>query len=418
MTAPTQAPDGAPKDAPKNESPKRPPGKAFGRGQGQRQGQGQGQRFSLQRWWSIVVKEFLQLRRDRVTFGMIVGMPIMQLFLFGFAINSDPRHLPTAVIVAEQSDFTRSFVAGMQNSTYFDVQRTLSDEAAGREALLRGTVQFVVTIPPDFTRKLLRGERPALLVEADATDPAATGAAISALSQLPFSVARQDLKGALSHLAGGQPPFDVQVQKLYNPEGITQYNIIPGLMGVILTMTMVMMTGLAMTRERERGTMENLLATPVLPLEVITGKIIPYIFIGLIQSTIILMAARWIFEVPFVGSLLAVYLSALLFIAANLTVGITLSSLAANQLQAVQLTFFYFLPNILLSGFMFPFAGMPGWAQVIGNVLPMTYFHRLVRGIMLKGNGWVELWPNVWPMALFTVVVMGIAVRFYKRTLD
>ncbi|EYS88314.1 mannose-1-phosphate guanyltransferase [Cupriavidus sp. SK-4] len=376
------------------------------------------QRFSLQRWWSIVLKEFLQLRRDRVTFGMIIGLPIMQLLLFGFAINTDPRHLPTAVIAADQSEFTRSFIASMEQSTYFKLVGTLPDEQAGREALMKGEVQFVLTIPPDFTRRLLRGERPALLVEADATDPSATGQAIAALPQLPYRVATHDLKGSLAPLAGGKPPFDVQVQRLYNPEGITQYNIIPGLMGVILTMTMVMMTGLAMTRERERGTMENLLATPVRPLEVMTGKIVPYIFIGLIQSTIVLLAARWIFSVPFVGSVLAVYLAALLFIAANLTVGITLSSLAQNQLQAMQLTFFYFLPNILLSGFMFPFAGMPGWAQAIGNILPMTYFHRMVRGILLKGNGWVELWPNVWPMALFIVVVMAIAVRFYRRTLD
>ncbi|NOV23230.1 ABC transporter permease [Cupriavidus necator] len=375
-------------------------------------------RFSLQRWWSIVLKEFLQLRRDRVTFGMIVGLPIMQLLLFGFAINTDPRHLPTAVIAADQSEFTRSFIASMEQSTYFKLVGTLPDERAGREALMKGEVQFVLTIPPDFTRRLLRGERPALLVEADATDPGATGQAIAALAQLPYRVAAQDLKGALAPLAGGKAPFEVQVQRLYNPEGITQYNIIPGLMGVILSMTMVMMTGLAMTRERERGTMENLLATPVRPIEVMTGKIVPYIFIGLIQSTIVLLAARWIFSVPFVGSVLAVYLAALLFIAANLTVGITLSSLAQNQLQAMQLTFFYFLPNILLSGFMFPFAGMPGWAQAIGNILPMTYFHRMVRGILLKGNGWVELWPNVWPMALFIVVVMAIAVRFYRRTLD
>ncbi|MGX6565066.1 ABC-type multidrug transport system, permease component [Cupriavidus necator] len=376
------------------------------------------QRFSLQRWWSIVLKEFLQLRRDRVTFAMIIGLPIMQLLLFGFAINTDPRHLPTAVIAADQSEFTRSFIASMEQSTYFKLVGTLPDEQAGREALMKGEVQFVLTIPPDFTRRLLRGERPALLVEADATDPSATGQAIAALPQLPYRVATHDLKGSLAPLAGGKPPFDVQVQRLYNPEGITQYNIIPGLMGVILTMTMVMMTGLAMTRERERGTMENLLATPVRPLEVMTGKIVPYIFIGLIQATIVLLAARWIFSVPFVGSVLAVYLAALLFIAANLTVGITLSSLAQNQLQAMQLTFFYFLPNILLSGFMFPFAGMPGWAQAIGNILPMTYFHRMVRGILLKGNGWVELWPNVWPMALFIVVVMAIAVRFYRRTLD
>lgn len=381
-----------------------------------------GERFSFVRWWSIVLKEFLQLRRDRVTFAMMIGIPIMQLFLFGFAINTDPKHLLTGVIAADQSEFTRSFLASMRNSEYFDLTTTLPDETAGREALAKGQLQFVVTIPPDFTRKLVRGEKPSLLVEADATDPAATGLALASVSQLVQGVVSKDMKGPLSPLAGGlagaAPPFDVRLHKLYNPEGITQYNIIPGLMGTILTMTMVMMTGLAMTRERERGTMENLLATPVRPLEVMTGKIVPYIFIGLVQVSIILLAAYFIFHVPFVGSVWMVYVAALLFIVASLTVGITLSSLAQNQLQATQLTFFYFLPSILLSGFMFPFVGMPKWAQVIGNVLPMTYFHRLTRGILLKGNGWVELWPSIWPLMLFTVVVLGIALRFYRKTLD
>ena len=381
-----------------------------------------GERFSFGRWWSVVLKEFLQLRRDRVTFAMMIGIPVMQLFLFGFAINSDPKHLLTGVIAADQSEFTRSFLASMRNSDYFDVTTTLPDEAAGREALAKGQLQFVVSIPPDFTRKLVRGEKPSLLVEADATDPAATGLALASVSQLAQSVVSKDIKGVLSPLAGGTgggaPPFDVRLHKLYNPEGITQYNIIPGLIGTILTMTMVMMTGLAMTRERERGTMENLLATPVRPLEVMTGKIVPYIFIGLVQLTIILVAARFVFHVPFVGSVWMVYVAALLFIVASLTVGITLSSLAQNQLQATQLTFFYFLPSILLSGFMFPFVGMPKWAQVIGNVLPMTYFHRLTRGILLKGNGWFELWPSIWPLMVFTVVVLGIALRFYRKTLD
>ena len=384
----------------------------------------EGNRFSLVRWWSVVLKEFLQLRRDRVTFAMMIGIPIMQLILFGFAINADPRHLLTGVIAADQSEFTRSFLASMRNSDYFDLATTLTDETAGREALAKGQLQFVVSIPPDFTRKLVRGEKPSLLVEADATDPAATGLAVASLSQLVQGVVSKDMKGALSSLAGGAgtngaaPPFDVRIHKLYNPEGITQYNIIPGLMGTILTMTMVMMTGLAMTRERERGTMENLLATPVHPLEVMTGKIVPYISIGLVQVTIILLMAFFVFHVPFVGSVWMVYVSALLFIVASLTVGITLSSLAQNQLQATQLTFFYFLPNILLSGFMFPFVGMPKWAQVIGNLLPMTYFNRLTRGILLKGNGWFELWPSIWPLMVFTVVVLGVALRFYRKTLD
>lgn len=376
------------------------------------------QGFSWARWWSMVLKEFLQLRRDRITFGMIVGLPIMQLALFGYAINTDAKQMPTAVITADHSPFTRSFIAAMKSSDYFHITEELDNEEAGRAALAQGRVLFVVTIPPDFSRRLLRGERPALLIEADATDPMATGMAIGAAAQLTQAVAQKDLTGPLAGLAGGQPAFDVRVHQLYNEEQISQYNTVPGLMGVILTMTLVMMTGLAMTRERERGTMENLLSMPVRPIEVMTGKIVPYIAIGLIQATIILLAAHFVFHVPILGSLLSVYLAALLFVAANLTVGITLSSLAQNQLQAMQLTMFYFLPNMLLSGFMFPFQGMPMWAQYLGNLLPLTHFNRLIRGILLKGNGWWDLWPSIWPLMLFTVVVMTAAVKFYRRTLD
>ena len=374
--------------------------------------------FSVARWWGIVSKEFLQLKRDRLTFGMIIGMPIIMLIVFGYAINTDPRHLHTAVLRGDQSEFTRSYLAAMKSSGYFALVKEIDNEEEARAALARGDVQFVVSFPSDFTRRLLRGERPAMLIEADATDPAAAGAAIASVRDLVLSVSRKDLQGPLSHLAANQTPFEVRVHKLYNPEGLTQHNIVPGLMGVILTMTMVMMTGLAMTRERERGTMENLLATPAQPLEVMTGKIVPYIFIGLIQITIIQLAAVYLFGVPFVGSLVTLYAVALLFIAAQLTIGITISSLARNQLQAMQMTFFYFLPTMLLSGFMFPFQGMPGWAQVIGGILPATYFMRLVRGILLKGNDWIDLWPNIWPMMVFTALVMTIALTFYRKTLD
>ena len=374
--------------------------------------------FSIDRWAAMLVKEFRQLARDRVTFAMIVGIPIIQLTLFGFAINTDPKHMPTAVIAADHSEFTRSLVAAMATSDYFRIIPDTPDEAAAHSALARGTAQFVVTIPPDFTSKLLRGDRPTVLIEADASDPTATGVALAAILQLPSVVARKDLTGPLAYLANKPPAFDVAVHRLYNPESLTQYNIVPGLMGVILTMTMVMMTGLAITRERERGTMENLLAMPISPLEVMTGKIVPYIAIGLMQSAIILIAARYIFNVPFVGSLVTLFIAALLFIACNLTVGITISSLAANQLQAMQLTFFYFLPNILLSGFMFPFRGMPEWAQWIGSVLPLTHFNRLVRGILLKGNDWPDLWLSIWPLIVFMFVLMGVALKFYRRTLD
>ncbi len=374
--------------------------------------------FSWRRWWAMVGKEFLQLRRDRVTFAMIVGIPIVQLILFGYAINTDPRHMPTAILAYDHSEFTRSVVAAMQVSDYFRIVGELPSEAAGRRALAVDSAQFVLTIPAGFTTSLLRGERPSLLLEADGSDPTATAGAISAASHLVASVAARDLRGPFAALAAGPPPFDIAVHRLYNPEAITQYNIVPGLMGVILTLTLVMMTGLAITRERERGTMENLLAMPLSPLEVMTGKIVPYIAIGLIQATIIVLAAYFVFGVPFVGSVSALYLATLLFIACNLTVGIMLSSLAANQLQAMQLTFFYFLPNLMLSGFMFPFRGMPDWAQAIGSVLPLTHFNRLVRGILLKGNDWADLWPSLWPLGLFTLVVMAIAVRFFRRTLD
>lgn len=349
---------------------------------------------------------------------MIVGLPIIQLLLFGYAINSDPKHLPTAVVISEQSEFTRSYLAAMKTSGYFEFVPELPNEEAARAALAQDKVQFVVKFPTDFTRKLLRGERPAILIEVDATDPMAASAAIASVRELTASVTKKDFKGALAQLGGGAAPFDVRVYKPTTPRDSTQHNIVPGLMGVILTMTMVMMTGLAITRERERGTMENLLSMPGKPMEVITGKIVPYLFIGLIQITIILLAARYLFKVPFVGSVAVLYVVALFFIAANHMVGITLSSIAKNQLQAVQLTIFYFMPSILISGFMFPFQGMPQWAQAIGSMIPATYFMRAVRGILLKGNSWVELWPSIWPMLMFTVVVMTFAVFTYRKTLD
>ena len=347
--------------------------------------------FSLSRWLGIVGKEFIQLKRDRLTFGMIVGIPVIQLVLFGFAINSDPKHLPTAVLSADRSEFSRSILAGLKNSDYFAFVGEAVDERDADRMLAAGTAQFVITIPADFSRRLVRGERPALLLEADATDPAATGNAIAAVNQLAQTVLARDLVGPLAPLAAAPGAFEVRIHPRYNPEAITQYNIVPGLMGVILTMTMVMMTGLAITRERERGTMENLLATPATSLEVMTGKIVPYVLIGLVQVTIILGLARLLFEVPMLGSLTVLYLAVLLFIAANLTLGLTFSSLAQNQLQAVQMTFFFFLPSILLSGFMFPFRGMPVWAQTVGEALPLTHFLRIVRGVLLKGNGWLEV---------------------------
>ncbi len=279
-------------------------------------------------------------------------------------------------------------------------------------------MQFFITIPPQFSRELLRGEQPVVLVEADATDPAATGNAISALRTVARTALEHDLKGSIGYLLPGGDPLEVRIHPRYNPEGITQYNIVPGLMGVVLTMTMAMITGLAITRERERGTMENLLSMPTRPLEVLLGKIIPYILVGYVQVILILLAAKIVFHVPMQGSLTLLLAVAMIFIIANLAVGITFSTLARNQLQAVQMTFFFFLPSILLSGFMFPFRGMPVWAQMIGELLPLTHFLRIVRGILLKGNGIAEVWHQLWQIGLFAFLAVVVGVRRYRRTLD
>jgi ABC-2 type transport system permease protein len=374
--------------------------------------------FNWRRFRAIIGKEYIQMRRDRVTFAMMVGIPLLQLILFGYAINSDPKHLPTAVYSADNSVFARTIVWGLRNSSYFDITREAKSEADIQKLLAQGTVQFVVHIPVDFSRKLLRGEKPDLLLEADATDPSAVGYAIAAINLLTTTVLNRDLTGPLVKLRDTSPPFHLVVHQHYNPENNTQYNIVPGLMGVMLTMTMIIITALAITRERERGTMENLLSTPVRPAEVMIGKIVPYITVGYVQIFLILLASKFLFNVPIVGSVPLLLVLALLFIVANLAVGITFSTIGKNQLQAVQMAFFFFLPSLLLSGYMFPFRGMPGWAQDIGEVLPLTHFLRVVRGILLKGNGLVEVAPDLWPIALFLVVMLAIGIKRYRQTLD
>ncbi|HUP96494.1 MAG TPA: ABC transporter permease [Usitatibacter sp.] len=374
--------------------------------------------MSLHRFLAVLTKEFVQMRRDRLTFAMMIGVPIMQLVLFGYAINMDPKALPAAVVSADQSPFSRSLVRSLENTGYFKIVAQPDNLDAAERMLAQGEIQFLMQIPEDFSRKLLRGERGVVLVEADATDPAATGNAIAALQQVNLTGLDHDLVGTLAARKGGPPPFELRVHKRYNPEGITQYNIVPGLMGVVLTMTMVMMTSIAMTRERERGTMENLLATPVRPLEVMLGKIVPYIVVGYVQVVVILTAAKFLFQVPMVGSLLLLSTVLILFIATNLAIGFTFSTLAKSQMQAMQMTMFFFLPSMLLSGFMFPFRGMPHWAQVLGEVFPLTHFLRIVRGIMLKGSDMGEIATHVWPLALILLVVSSAALKRYQRTLD
>ena len=373
--------------------------------------------FSFLRLFAILMKEFIQMRRDRGTFAVMVGVPVLQLLAFGFAINTDPKHLPTAIHIADDSVYARSIGAALRNSQYFDIVAVAPSQQAGDRMLDEGEVSFVITVPVNFARDMIRGLTPQLLIQADASDPSAASNALAAIQELGTAALRDDLVGPLATRAN-KPPFMAVIQRRYNPEGITAYNIVPGLIATILTMTMVMVTAVAMTRERERGTFENLLAMPAHRFEVMLGKIIPYILVGYVQLTLILLGARFIFHVPMLGSLTLLIAMSGLFIAANLALGFTFSTIATTQLQAMQTAVFFLMPSILMSGFAFPFRGMPNWAQWIGELLPATYFLRIVRGILLKGNGWTEIWPNVWPLLVFLVAVGTVALLRYRQTLD
>lgn len=374
--------------------------------------------FSLRRTWAIMIKEFRQLRRDRSTFAMMILVPIMQLLLFGYAINSDPKHMPTAVLAQDHGIFARSFIAGLKNSDYFSIDREATSEMEARLLLQQGKVQFVVSIPENFERNIIRGEKPSLLIEADATDPTASAGALGAVGGILDMIVKQEFIGPLSFLKGKANPIQVQVHRLYNPEGFSRYNIVPGLMGIVLTMTGVIMTALALTRERERGTMENLLSMPVRPIEVMTGKITPYVLIGYVQSFLIIMASRYLFDVPIIGNIGLLSVALIVFIICNLALGFTMSAASQNQMQAMQMSFMVMLPSILLSGFMFPFWGMPKWAQIIGSFLPATYFIRIVRSVLLKGGDFIEIWPHFWPLLIFMLFITALAMKLYRRTLD
>lgn len=367
---------------------------------------------------AVIIKEFIQMRRDRATFAMIIGIPLIQLILFGYAINMNPRHLPTAIVGDDQSMVARRILTGMENSTYFDFTSPAISEREAYHQLKTGEVQFVVNFPPDFSHDLIKGLKPQLLLQADATDPAATSRAVSVFSELPTFVLKNEFSGSLAELNSAAPAYQAVVHAVYNPLAITAFNIVPGLLGVVLTMTMVVITALAITREYERGTMENLLATPLRPFEVMVGKILPYIIVGYIQILLILLMAKVLFGVPMEGSILLLLLLCLPFIAANLAMGLTFSTLASNQLQAVQSAMFFFLPSLLLSGFMFPFRGMPVWAQFIGDILPLKHFLIIVRGILLKGNGFFDVWYEIIPIIAFMAVVLLIGFKRYRQTLD
>lgn len=377
-----------------------------------------GTAFSFARVGAVLVKEFIQLTRDRVTYAMMLGIPVMQLILFGYAVNNDPRQLPTAVLVQENSVLARSTLSAMRNSGYFDLVAQARNPAELDRMLRRGDVQFAITIPGDFTRRVVRRDRAQILVEADATDPAATGSALAALAALPQEALRHELGGALARPAGAAAPFELVVHRRYNPENVTAYNIVPGLLGVILSMTLVMMTALGVTRERERGTMEHLLATPVQPIEVMIGKLAPYVAVGAIQTAIVLLLARLLFDVPMAGGWGGFTLGLALFIVGSLSLGFLISTVARTQLQAMQLSVFYILPSILLSGFVFPFRGMPEWTQAIGTAIPVTHFLRVVRGALLKGQDIGDMAPSLLALAVFMFAVAALALARYRTTLD
>jgi ABC-2 type transport system permease protein len=366
------------------------------------------------RMYAVLVKEFIQLRRDRVSFAMIIMVPLVQLMLFGYAINTTPRDLPTAVLLQEHSDLSRSIVAALRNTRYFKITQLPRNEAELDHLLASGQVLFAIEIPANFERAVRRGESPSMLVVADATDPVASGSALSALGQIVQTALQHD-----RDIPAGTPAaFQIRTHPRYNPAAVTQLNIVPGLVGTILTMTMLIFTALSVTREIERGTMETLLAMPISPTEIMLGKIIPYILVGFLQAAMIIGIGVALFGVPIVGDMTVLAGLSTLFIATNLSIGYTFSTVAQNQLQAMQMTVMFFLPNILLSGFLFPFAGMPEWAQWIGNALPLTHYLRIVRSIMLKGSTFADLQMEALALFVLMLIAMTIAVTRFRRTLD
>ncbi|MGQ0533951.1 MAG: ABC transporter permease [Caulobacteraceae bacterium] len=374
--------------------------------------------LSWSRIGAVFMKELVQMRRDRPTFAIMLMVPVMQLVLFGFAINTDPRHMPAVVEMREDGPMTRAFLASLTQSSYVDIV-AVTDRADEGEAMIRsGRATFLISVPEGFERRMVRGERPQILIAADASDPVAAGGALSAVERIAQSAFAPDLNGPLAYLAQAPPPYEIVVHRRYNPAGVSAFNIVPALLGVILTMTMVMITSIALTRETERGTMENLLATPVRPLEVMIGKTTPYVGVGAIQVAIVLAVATLLFRIPFTGSFLAFLIAVTLFILANLMLGYLISTVARTQMQAMQMTFFIFLPSILLSGFMFPFRAMPGWAQAIGECLPITHFLRIVREVVLKDAGFADIVGDMLPLTLILLVLATLALLRFRRTLD
>ena len=374
--------------------------------------------FSFGRLGALLMKEFIQMRRDRITFAMMLGVPLMQLVLFGYAINNDPKSLPAALVATSNDRFTRAMVSALQTTGYYRFDHVVGSAAEGERLIARGDVAFVVTIPADFDRRVERRDHPQILIEADGTDPAVASGAISTLGTVAAQALLREHGMEAVTAQEAASALEVVVHRRYNPEAISQYNIVPGLLGVILQMTMVMMTSMALTRETERGTMENLLAMPASPVEIMLGKILPYLVIGAVQVAVVLVASKLLFGVPFIGSLPLLLSVVLVFVLSLVLLGYTISTFSRTQMQAMQLTFFFFLPSILLSGFMFPYRGMPDWAQWLGEVFPLTHFLRIIRGVMLKGADFNAIAPQVWALVIFIAVFAAMALARFRRTLD
>ncbi|NGO53696.1 ABC transporter permease [Allomesorhizobium camelthorni] len=374
--------------------------------------------FSFARLGALLLKEFIQMRRDRITFAMMLGVPLMQLVLFGYAINNDPKSLPAALVATSNDHYTRAMVSALQTTGYYRFDHVAENAAEAEALMASGSVAFVVTIPSDFARRVERGDNPQLLIEADATDPAVASGAISTLGTVAANALLRERGMEAAAAENARSQLEVVVHRRYNPEGISQYNIVPGLLGVILQMTMVMMTSIALTRETERGTMENLLAMPASPLEIMLGKVLPYLVVGAVQVVVVLIAAKLLFSVPFMGSLPLLLFAILVFVLSLVLLGYTISTMARTQMQALQLTFFFFLPSILLSGFMFPYRGMPDWAQIFGEIFPLTHFLRITRAVMLKGAEFPAIAGEIGALTIFVALFAGVALLRFRRTLD
>jgi ABC-2 type transport system permease protein len=377
-------------------------------------------KLSPLRIYAVMSKEFTQLRRERVTYAMILVFPIMQLILFGYAINMDPHHLPAAVLSHDTGTLANTVVAAIEQTSYVDVQYLPRSEAEMQRLIRLGKVMLAVTIPPDFTQRVLKGDHAQILVEADASDPQSASGVLSAISALPEQVFTHELPGAMTGRKAAAP-FELVVHRMYNPEKISSYNIVPGLLGVVLTMTLVMMTAMAVTRETERGTMESLLSTPATPLEIMMGKLTPYIFIGLIQASVILLMAKLLFRVPMTknpAGWFSLGVGVTLFIIGNLSLGYLISTLAKTQLQAMQMSLFVLLPSIFLSGFAFPFYGLPHWARFLGQLLPITHFLRIVRGALLKEQLLADMGASLVCLCLIVIVNTSVTLARARTTLD